>query len=516
MLSFSNNLILKNTGILFLRQIITIAFGLFSSRFILRGLGISDYGLYNVVGGIVVVMAFLNTIMTSTTYRFIAIAVGKKDNVEANAIFNVSLVIHIALALLLLVLTETAGVYYTKNYLNIEPEKINNALFVLRFSTYSSLFNILSLPFQGLLTAQEKFYVQASIEIFRSFSVLLISVFILNFSGNRIIAYTLLLAISSIISSIGYYLYSIRKYYEIVRWSFQRSIIKYREMIVFSCWIMIGAAASLGQNTGLNLIINVFYGTILNAAYGIANQINNLIRVFSRNLAQAAIPQIMKSYSSGDTERSVRLTAYTSKYAWLLLSIPSLPILLETEFIFKIWLGVFPKEAVLFSQLMIVNTLIVGLGNGLDSIVKATGKIKVFQIILSGTSILVLPISYIALNSGYPAHYVLVILIFFSSINVVVWQILLKKIIKFDNVFFLKTSYLKIFYVIVALIPIFIIKDQFTSNIWRFFLSTIFGLIWLIISIYNFALDHREKTLLKNILFNIISYSKKKNHLHNS
>lgn len=507
-MSNDNILILKNSGILFFRLVVTTLIGLFSARFIIQGLGASDFGLYSVVGGIVVMMAFLNTVMTSTTYRYIAFEMGKGNTEGINNVFNISLVIHICLALLVLLFTETAGVYYVNNYLNIDAGKLTDALFVLRFSTYAAVFSIISIPYQGLITAQEKFAIQATIEIIRSVLVFLVALAIVYYIGNRIRLYALLIAIVNIVPALLFFTYCKRKYSEIVKWNFQRGKSKYKEMIGFSGWIMIGAAASVGQTSGAALIINAFFGTVLNAAFGIANQVNSLVVMFSRNLGQAAIPQITKSFSSGNTERTISLAAYISKYAVFLMLIPALPVLLETEFLLTLWLGNLPPYTVIFCQLIIINALIGSLGSGLPAVIQATGKIKYFQIILSTTSLLSLPVAYFLFKAGYQPFSILIAFIITAGINLVVWQILLKKIIDFNVRFFLKTSYLKILYVSVLIMPLFFIRDIFPAGLLRLIFFSLLAVSWLLTAIYFVGIETKEKEMMRHILKTLIKTNK--------
>ncbi len=509
-MSNDNILILKNSGVLFFRLLSTSIIGLFTSRLIIRSLGASDFGLYSVVGGVVIMMAFLNTVMTSTTYRYLAFEMGKGNNEGLNRVFNISLVIHLCLTLLVLVLTETAGVYYVKNYLNVDAGKLTDALFVLRFSTYAIIFSIVSIPYQGLVTAQEKFSTQATIEIIRSLLGFGVALAIVYYTGNRLRLYALLTAIANIVPALLFFVYCKRKYNEIIKWNFQRGKDKYKEMIGFSGWIMIGAAASVGKTTGSALIINAFFGTVLNAAFGIANQVNNIVLMFARNLGQAAIPQITKSFSSGNNDRTINLAAYISKYTTFLMLLPALPVLLETKFLLTLWLGNFPPYTVTFCQLMIINVLISGLGSGLPAVIQATGKIKYFQLILSTTSLLSLPIAYILFKIGYPPSSIQVAIISTAVINVVVWQILLKEIIDFDIRFFLKTSYLKVFYVAILVAPIFLIKDLFTEGLLRFIVVSISAVSGLFIAIYFAGLENHEKEILKQIIVKLIKKSNKK------
>ena len=495
-----NNRIFKNSAILYSRLIVTSVISLLSSRFVLEALGESDFGLYSVVGGIVVFMAFLNSVMMTTTNRFIAFELGKGSIGDVNKIFNISLIIHICIAFTVLILTETLGVYYVFNHLTIDPEKITDALFVLRFSTYATVFSIISIPFQGLITSQEKFAVRALIEIIRSILGLFAAISIIYYLGNRLKLYALIIAFSNFVPPILFFLYCKRKYYKFTQWSFEKDKSKYIEMINFSTWNMIGASAHYGKTTGSILIVNSFFGTLLNAAYAIASQVNTVVLMFSMNLAQAAVPQITKSFSSGDSNRTNNLVAYISKYTWFLMVFPALPILLETEFLLNLWLGEYPEYTVVFCKYMIITTLISGLGNGLSSVVEATGKIKYYRMVLSTISLISLPIAIYLFDTGYPPKYILIVYMITTGINVILAQILLRILIKFDNIFFIKTSYMRVFFVILLLSPIFFIHSFFAANMNRFILSVIFASIWLIISIYLVGLDKKEKNILHQLI----------------
>lgn len=499
-----NKLLFRNTIILYVRLIVSSIIGLFTSRFIIRSLGASDFGLYNVVGGVVVMMAFLNTVMVSTTYRFIAYEMGKGNKKGVNKVFNISVVIHLFLALLVLVLTETAGVYYINHYLNVAPGKLTDALFILRFSTYAAFFSILSIPYQGLVTAQENFRAQAIIEIIRSCLGLMIAIVIVYYIGNKLKLYALLIAIMSIVPSVLFFVYCKRKYSEIVKWNFQRDKSKYKEMIGFSGWIMLGAAASVGQTTGSNLIINSFFGTLLNAAFGIAGQVNSIVTMFAGSLGKVAIPQITKSFSGGDNERTFNLTVYVSKYTFFLMMIPSLPILLETNYLLTLWLGNVPPFTVIFCQLMIGNALLTSLFSGLPALIQATGKIKYFQIITSFIALICLPFAWLLFTHGYAPPTIIVLFIITVVINLFVAQVLLKRILNFNIKLFLLKSYLKIVYVTLLVAPLFLIRDIFHPGLSRFIIFSLFAVCWLLSAIYFAGIEKKEKDMLKQIVVKLI------------
>ena len=498
-----NKLIAKNTLIIYLKLIVNAIFGLFSSRFIFQGLGAEDYGLYSVVGSIVVMMAFINTVMISTTYRFIAYEIGKNDTEAVNKVFNISLVIHLCLGLIVIILTETIGVFYVNNFLKVDSSRLSDALFILRFSILATVFNIMSVPFQGFITALEKFSARSIIEIIDSILKLLVSFAIMYFVGNRLRSYSVLLSIVALVCSSLYIIYCLKKHYSLVKWNFQRDKGKYKEMVNFSGWIMFGAAASVGQVNGSALIINHFFGTLLNAAYGIANSVNSVISAFSGSLSQSAIPQITKSYSRGDRSRSEKLTAYISKYTAFIMLLISVPILLEIEFIINLWLGKVPKYTVTMCKLMIVNALISAMGAGLSAFVQATGKIKWFQIILSTSSLLSLPLTWGLFKLGFPPHTIIIAFIFTALINLVVRQLMLKKIVAFDSVFFIKTSYLSVLKVVILIIPLFYMINLFEEGVVRFLVVLITSVLYVALAIYIVGLDKEEKRKIKSIIQNL-------------
>jgi O-antigen/teichoic acid export membrane protein len=264
-------------------------------------------------------------------------------------------------------------------------------------------------------------------------------------------------------------------------------------MGMYSVWIMFGAAASVGEVQGSNLIINAFFGTVLNASFGIANQVNNVVKTFAQTINQAAVPQITKSYSGGKTDRTMQLVIFSSKYSFFLMLLPAVPILLETDYILKIWLKDVPQYTGIFIQLMIANALIATMNAGIPAAVHATGKIKYFQIILSSLRLLGLPLAWFILKLGYPAYVLLIVYTIIAIIALFIRQILLKRLIQFDVREFFYRAYLKMILVSAAMIPLFFIRDIFASNIWRFLgLSTV-SVGWLLATIYLIGMEREEK-----------------------
>lgn len=493
-----NKTIAKNSLILLLKLLINAIIGLLSTRLIIKGLGVSDFGLYSVVGGVVILMTFINSGMHVASFRFIAFEMGKGIESKVNKVFNISIIIHFGLAFLVWLFTETFGVYYVNNVLNVEPGKINDALFVLRFSSYAAIFGIIGIPFNALITAKEQFKIQAIIEIIRSLLFLTAAVLLISYAGNKLRFYSVLMTVANIIPPVLFTLYCRIRYPEILKWKFQKDVSKYREMVGFAGWTMIGAAASIGKAQGSALIINKFFGTVLNAAFGIANQVNGVISIFSRNLGQAAVPQITKSFSADNKNRSVVLSSYISKYSMFLMLVVALPVLLETRYLLTLWLGILPPFTILFCQLIVINALIDGLGSGLESLVQATGKIKYFQIVLSVTSLMSLPIAYYLFMEGFDPSYITIAFISTAILNVFLRQLLLKTVINFDVKEFLVVSYLKIFFVSVLVSPLFFLNMMISEGTLRFILMTVVAELWLFVSIYFAGLNNKEKTIVRS------------------
>ena len=499
-----NSRIVKNSLILYIRLIITSVIGLIVSRLLLQNLGVSDFGLYSVVGGIVILLTFLNTIMISTTYRYIAFEMGKSDIEGVNKVFNISIVIHICIAVLLVLLSETLGRWYILNKLNVEIHRIDEAFFVFRVSIVAAFFNVLSIPFQGLITAKENFLIRASIETLKSVLTLVLVIWLSYYSGDKLRFYASLMALIMFIYALLFYLYCKKYYTSIIYWKFQYDYVKYKEMLGYSGWIMFGAATSVGQVQGSALIINSFFSTVLNASFGIANQVNSFLRVFSGSIGQAVVPQITKRYSSGNKDRSEQLAYYTGKYSFFLLLTLSVPILLETDYILKLWLVEVPDYAVIFTQLMIGRALLDSMNSGISPLIQATGKIKWFQLILGSMLLLSLPISYILFSFGYPPHTILVVFLGIGIFNILVRLILLKKIIHLNVNKLIRISYIRILYVCILIFPLFTIRQLYETNLSRFLISIFLSIFVVLLFIYIVGLDVNERNIVKSKILTII------------
>ena len=499
-----NKKIAKNSLYVFLRLAFSSIISIFTTRWVLSSLGVENYGIYNVIGSIVVFLNIVNTAMVTTTYRYIAYEMGKSSECNVRVVFNRSLVIHLFLAILIFLLAEVLGIYYVNNVMNISNEKISDAIFVLHFSVISTVISTLSIPYQGLLTANEKFLFITCIGVVSDLFKILAIGGLTYYTGNNLRMYSIIMLFVTIIPCLSYRILCRQKFYDYIKWDFQKSWSEYKEMISFSSWILLGAISHIAKHQGAQLIINFFWGTLLNASFAIANQVNHVLQMFSNNISVAANPQITKSYSGGDLDRSLLLTCRISKYSAFILMLVGLPFFVETEFIFSLWLDKVPDYATSFCRLMIILALIETLGAGIPALTQATGKIKGFQIVGSIWSLMNLPIAFFVYKLGGYPETITIVYIASSFFYIGVRLYLLKRIINFDIKLLVKESYFRVLYVLLPLATwLFIYKlyivDGNNNIIW-----IIVNEIILIIAILFFGLINQERMQFKSLMFSRI------------
>lgn len=495
-----NKKIAVNSVILFVRLLVVSVIGLVCARLVLQALGASDYGLYNVVGGFVVLLNVVNTAMITTTYRYIAYELGKGEQGDSSRIFNCSLAIHVAFGLLVLVLGLGVGEWYVSNYLNVPEGSVADAHFVLRVSVLTTALSTFLVPYQGLLVAYEKFYVSAVIDIITNLFKLGAILVLTHIVGDRLRIYSLIMMAYVLISASLFLIYSYRHFPVTCRLRLVKDWALYREMFSFTGWILIGAGASVGKTQGSAMIINYFFGTVVNAAFAIANQVENFILMFSRMLNQAAIPQITKNYSGGDRTRSVKLASYISKYTYILMSLVAFPVIMDMQFLLELWLKNVPEGTVQFCQLMVLGGLIGCMGEGIPALTQASGKIKYFQIILSGISLLGLPIAVICYNFDAAPYAILVVYCLISLLAAVVRLVLLKKILNIDIRYFIVTSYSRMFYISLPLVAAYLLLNLSGLSFGQH-IAVLAGLeIFLIVDIIVLGLDSREREIIRNFI----------------
>ena len=416
--SDNNKRIAKNVSFLYLRMLFLLVIGLYTSRVILNALGIVDFGIYNVVGGIVAMFSFINGSISTATTRFLTYELGKKSNqYKMRLVFSTALIIHICICLIVFLLFETIGLWYVHNVLVVPPEKFTATLFVYQFSVVTAIINIISVPYNATIIAHEKMGTFAYISIFEATANLTIAFIIAYIDTNKLIVYGLLLMFVQVILRIIYGVYCAKHFPETKGdWILDKQ--KTKEMGRFALWIMNGAIALIGYTQGLNLLLNFFFGPVVNAARGIAVTVQGKVMQFCNNFQMAINPQITKSYANGNLSYMHELICNASKFSVILMFLLSFPIILETDFILNLWLGNPPEYTSTFVQLTLIIGIIDALRMPLNTSIHATGNIKKFQLYEGGISLLILPFAYIALKMGMaPLSVFLVQMIMFVFIQ---------------------------------------------------------------------------------------------------
>lgn len=494
--------IANNTFFLYIRMFILLGITLYTSRVVLNVLGISDFGIYNVVAGIVTMISFFNSAMSSATQRYLSYDIGLGDSEQLNKTFSSTLTIHLFIAILGFILCETLGLWYINNVLVFPSERIMAVNYVYQFSVLTFLISIIQVPYNALIIAREKMNMFAYISILEAILKLL-AVFYLSYSKNdKLITYSFLIFLSSILLFLLYHIYS-RKLFQESKYKFYRDFSYYRILISYSVWNLFGNIASVAKGQGVNIVLNIFYGTIVNASYAISNQVLNAINVFVINLQLAINPQIIKNYAQGEVKNTHQLILQGSKFSFFLVLLLVTPIMLNTEFILKTWLNDVPLYTNIFVRLVLLNILIDCLSGVLMTGAQATGRIKWYQIVVGGLIFMNLPLSYIILRLGFEAYYIYYISIFISLVSINFRLFFLKKVMNFS----MKTYYKEVLSKVVilsslALILLYIIDTYLKYDVnWFVFIAQSLCVIGLMmVFIIYLGLNARERKLILNFL----------------
>lgn len=494
--SQKNKKIAINTLIVYARMIIVTLISLITVRYVLKALGASDYGLYNVVGGVVAILNFICTAMQTTTRRYINIEMGK-INRNLNKIFNVCLLLHVGFAILLLIIVETIGNFYIYNYLNVAPEKLQDASFVFQISAIVSIIGIINVPYQGLLSAYEKFGTIASIDFVTTLLKIPLVVCLAYFEGNALRFYAIGTCLISFSSFILYSLFCYKHYSDIVKFKTYKDWKLCREIIAFNNYTAIGAFAYIGRTQGSNIMVNYFFGTIINGAFALAYQIENNIMNFVGNLATSFEPQITQSYSNGDYKRCYSLVSKISRYCILIMLFVLFPLILELEFILKIWLGNIPSGVILLSYLTLLSLFVRSLTGGLSPLILATGDVKKFQISASFLMLIGLPLAFIAYYIHSPYFIIIIIMTILDLINrgYIVYLASIQTSINIHK--FISETYKPVCFMLPFMILYILVdKEIELVNYTYHIVNLLCAFIFIGTLGYIFGLDHNEKKLL--------------------
>ena len=413
---------------LYVRMFFLMILGLCASRVVLQALGENDYGIYNVVGGVVAMFTVISGALTTAVTRFITFEMGKGPSAQLNRVYSTAVNVQIIICAIIILLAEPVGLWFIDNKMTIDPARIPAARMVMHFSLLSFVVNLMSVPQMASITAHEKMSAYAYIGLLdgtlRFASALAIS----KAATDRLVLYAALMSASLIIVRCVYAIYCRSRFPECrYRFIYDRSLVK--QMFSFAGWSFIGTASGVLRDQGGNILINIFFGTTVNAARGLAVQLNGAVQSFITNFMTAVNPQITKSYASGDHAYMFSLMRKSSRMSFYLLLILALPILFNTEQIMSVWLKEVPAYSVVFVRLFLVFTLAESISQPLITSMLATGKIRNYQIIVGGLQLLNLPVSYLCLKMGAAPESTVVVAIIISQICLAARLFMLEKMI---------------------------------------------------------------------------------------
>lgn len=455
--SANNQRIAKNTLMLYIRMLFTMGVSLFTSRVILQTLGVEDYGVYSVVGGIIAMFSFINGGMVSATQRFLTFEIGKGNMLQLKKVFSTSLQIHAIIALIIVLLGETVGLWFLYEKLVIPESRMTAAFWVYQCSIVASMVSIMSVPYNADIIAHEKMSAFAYISVLEVVLKLAIVYALYITPWDKLISYAVLILSVQLLIRFVYARYC-SKHFEESHYHHHIDKPLFKEMLSFAGWSFWGNLASILYTQGLNMMLNVFFGPIVNAARGIAVQVQVAVTQFVSNFQMALNPQITKNYATGQLSQMHTLMFRSARFSFFLLFFLTLPILLETEYILTLWLKTVPTDAVVFTRWMIGISLIHSIANPCVVANQATGKVKVYQAVVGGILLMILPISYVVLKLGAPAYSVFIVHFCIELVAQLARILMLRKLIDLPMRVYVRHIYAPVIVVVLVscLLPMYV------------------------------------------------------------
>lgn len=492
------NKVINNTIILYIKMIFSVIIGFFTVRIILNALGEIDYGIYTLVGGIVAALSFLNSVMSHSTSRFLSISLGKEGNSDINDTFHASIYVHKWLGFIVIVISEIGGWVLFNYFLNIPSNRIFSAQFVFQIMIINSFITIISVPYDSLIMSHEDFIPLSIIDISSLMLLLLSSLFLINFSGDRLILYGLLFFLVTFSSRMAKQIFTRKKYKHIlVKSEVNRTVIK--NMLSYSGWLFFGVLSSIASGEFSTILLNMFFGVKIISANGIASQVRNQINNFAVNMTKAILPQLNKSEGGGEREKMLELTGISTKFSIYMFSFIAIPVIFENQILLKLWLKNVPDYTSVFCQIFLIGLLIDKFTFHLGDAIRAVGDIKWYQIVESITIVINLPISFLLFKNNYPPQTLYIVPLFLSVFLMTVRFYFAHNIAGLN----IKKYFLEI--ILKALIPalmsilfLLIIMFLFDESFYRVILSFLISTIILITIIFNYGLSKNEKEVIRN------------------
>ena len=483
----------------------TMAVSLYTSRVVLNTLGVVDYGVYNVVGGVVVVFSFVNGAMATATQRFITFALGKENFQRLKVVFSTSLQIHTCLSIVVVILSETIGLWFLYHKMQIPPDRLSAAFWVLQCSIGASIIIILSAPYNAAIIAHERMSAFAYISVLEVSLKLAIVYLLMIAPFDKLILYAVLFLLVQLLIRLCYGRYC-QCHFEETKYHRVRDKLLFKEMLGFAGWNVFGNMAGMLSAQGVNLILNVFFGPAVNAARGLAIQVQTAIEQFATNFQMAANPQITKTYACGDLGSMHKLIIRTSRITFFLLYMFTLPLYFYAEGILKLWLKVVPQYTAIFLQLSLLVSIVDSVAYPLMTAAQATGKIRKFLTIIAVIALTIAPISYIVLKIGAPPYVVYLVHLFVCSIIFVVRLYLIRPLIQLSISKYCKDMLRSILPVIIVSIPLAVVIARILDeyNPITLILGIGFCVLAVVFTTYLIGLEKGERDFVNGKILGIL------------
>lgn len=499
MKNFSENKRLAtNTILLYLRTFIVLLISLYSSRIILQALGVEDFGIYNVIGSIIILFSFLNTAMVSATQRFLNYELGRGNLDQLSRIFSVSMSLYICIIFIFLLFAETLGLWFLNNKMNFPASKLLVANIVYQFSLVTFSLNLLRVPYNAVILAHERMSLFAYISIVESVLKLIVAFSLFLILNDRLIFYAFLVLCISLIILFIYRFFCVKYYESVSKYSFIYDKQLILKIASFSGYMLFSSSASIAGQQGINIFLNIFRGVIYNAAMGIANQVSAAMNNITNSFQVSYQPQIVKYYAQNNLNKVYSLTFFASRVSFLLISLIGFPLIFNMDLILSIWLGKVPSYTSIFCQLIIISSMIDAITASYNIVIQATGRIKAYTLFLTFSFIQEPIFVFFILKYGYSPSYILLARIFFRGlVNMIIGLFFLQKLTDFPVFKYFREVLCKIIVIILIVLPIPLYFQLNIDDLWYRLLFTSLGFFLVALpSFFFLGLHHNERSFI--------------------
>lgn len=507
----NNSRIAKNTIFLSIRMVIVLLVSLYSSRVILQTLGVEDFGIYNVVGGFVSMFAFLNTSMNNAIQRFYNYEIGKNGSDGERQVYNTALVIQICLAVVIIAATETFGLWYIYHKMVIPPERFSAALWIFQFSIASLVLLIVQIPYSAAIMAHEKMNYYAIVSVLDAVLKLGVALLVVYIPYDKLVGYGAMILGISMINFCLYFFYAKYNFRDLkLKRHFEKGLFK--KMLSFSGWNLFGSFARVMKEQGLNMLLNLFFGPVVNAARGVAYQVSGALHGFVNNITIAARPQLTQAYAQGKVSRTMSIMFSVSKLCYVTLLLMAMPIMLEIDFILHIWLGNnIPENTNVFVIIVIITSLIHVFNPPTSFVVHATGRMKKYQFVSGSINLMILPVVYVFLKLEFPAASAFIISAIFALVGQVVAIRILRSLIDFSIKQYLLDVILPTFIITIISVLVSLAPRYFLDYGWlRLVAVTFSSAIAIIVSTFIVGMTEKEKEMIVSMVCNKLKITRRK------